>query len=345
MFQWSALKKPYYVLAPMEDVTDTVFRRLVASCARPDVFFSEFTSTDGMFSPGWSNVVHRLRFDKGEGPLIAQIWGNNPEHYLRATRRIQELGFDGVDINMGCPVEKIIKSGSCSALIENPALAKELYLAAKEGAGDMPVSIKTRIGFKTRVTEEWAQFLLELEPAALTVHGRTAKQLSKGSADWSEIAKVVAIRDALKIDTNIIGNGDVKDLHEADRRVEETGVDGIMIGRGLFDNLFLFDRSVPPLAERTPREKLHLLLEHVRLFHEVWQGEKPFRILKKYFKIYASHFDGASQLRMQLVETESAAEVEHLVHSFLESMTDGDCPTEFPQEEMSEVAKGQPSYG
>jgi len=319
MFQWSKLKKPYYVLAPMEDVTDTVFRRLVGLCAAPDVFFSEFTSTDGMFSPGWSNVVHRLRFTSDEAPLIAQIWGNNPQNYFRAACQIRELGFHGIDINMGCPVEKIVKSGCCSALIENPTLAAELYSAAKEGAGELPVSIKTRIGFKIRATEEWCQFLLELRPAALTVHGRTAKQLSKGNADWGEIAKVVSMRDALQGETQIIGNGDVRSLEEADQRVAETGVDGIMIGRGIFDNLYLFDRSLPPLAERTPAEKLGLLLQHVQLFEEEWKGEKPFRILKKYFKIYASHFDGASQLRMQLVETESAEEVEELVHNFLAS--------------------------
>ncbi|MCB0328115.1 MAG: tRNA-dihydrouridine synthase [Bdellovibrionales bacterium] len=301
----------------MEDVTDTVFRRLVASCGAPDVFVSEFTSTDGMFSPGWSNVVHRLKFTEGESPLVAQIWGNKPELYQKAASRIRELGFHGIDINMGCPVEKIIKSGCCSALIDNPSLAAELVLAAKEGAGGLPVSVKTRIGFTTRHTEPWIEHLLSLQPDAITVHGRTAKQLSKGTADWGEIAKCVQLRDEARLETVIIGNGDVKSLEEADLRVAESGADGVMIGRGIFDNLFLFQRGAAPLSERSVSEKLGLLLRHIDLFEETWKGEKPYRVLKKYFKIYASSFDGASQLRMQLVETENAEEARALVDRFL----------------------------
>lgn len=301
----------------MEDVTDTVFRRLVADCGRPDVFVSEFTSTDGMFSPGWSNVVHRLKYTEGERPLVAQIWGKDPERYRLAAAKIKELGFNGIDINMGCPVEKIIKNGCCSALIDNPSLATELYQAAKEGAGGLPISIKTRIGFRERATEAWATHLLSLKCDAITVHGRTAKQLSKGSSDWSEIAKFVQLRDEMELDTKIIGNGDVKSLDEADLRVSESGVDGVMIGRGIFDNLFLFDREATPLADRSTEEKLRLLERHIELFEEIWQGEKPYRVLKKYFKIYATNFAGASQLRMQLVETESAAEARQVIADFI----------------------------
>ncbi|MCI5066779.1 tRNA-dihydrouridine synthase [bacterium] len=317
MFSWAKLPKSFTVLAPMEDVTDSAFRRLVASCGAPDLFVSEFTSTDGMFSPGYSNVVHRLKYAPGEHPLIAQIWGNSPEKYFKAGAKLRELGFDGVDINMGCPVEKIIKGGACSALIENPSLAAELYLAAKEGAGPLPVSIKTRIGFRSRATEAWGAHLLALRPAALTVHGRTAKQLSKGAADWDEIRKVVELRAEISPETRIVGNGDVKSMAEVDARVAESGVDGVMIGRGIFENLFVFNRSATPLAERSVEEKLSLLLRHVELFEETWREEKPFRVLKKYFKIYAAHFDGASQLRMQLVEAESAAEVRGLIYRFL----------------------------
>lgn len=317
---WKSLPRPFSVLAPMEDVTDVVFRSLVRECGAPDVFFSEFTSTDGMFSPGEHKVVHRLERSPDESPLVAQIWGRNPENYFKASQKLASLGFDGIDINMGCPVEKIIRSGNCSALIEEPDLAAELIAAAKEGAAGLPVSVKTRIGFKVQKTEEWTGFLLEQGIAALTVHGRIAKHLSKYSAKWEEIGKVVALRDSLKVNTTIIGNGDVLTLEEINEKHQEHGVDGVMIGRGIFENLFLFDPDKTPLRERSIDEKLSLLMRHVELFEEFWKERKPYRVLKKFFKIYATHFAGASDLRMKLVETETSDDARVVIEEWKTSM-------------------------
>ena len=196
----------------MEDVTDTVFRRIVAHCGAPDVFFTEFTSADGLCSVGYDAVAHRLRYTEAERPLVAQIWGIHPDTHMKAARLAVEMGFDGIDINMGCPVKKIVKTGACSGLIENPTLAREIYLATREGAGDLPVSIKTRCGFRSWRTEEWTGFLLELEPVVLTVHGRIARDESKYPADWDQVARVVTLRDQMESPTIILGNGDVTSL-------------------------------------------------------------------------------------------------------------------------------------
>jgi len=163
---WKTLPRPFSVLAPMEDVTDSAFRRFIAKCGRPAVFYTEFTSTDGICSAGFSGVKHRLKYTEDERPLVAQIWGNNPDNYFKTCRILCEMGFDGIDINMGCPVPKVAKKGACSALIDNPDLARELIIAAKEAAGKIPISVKTRLGFKHLKTEEWGQTLLELKPAA-----------------------------------------------------------------------------------------------------------------------------------------------------------------------------------
>lgn len=308
---WNKLQAPILALAPMEDVTDTVFRRLVASCGRPDVFFTEFASADGICSRGRDGVIHRLKYTEEERPLVAQIWGNKPENYYKAAQLIFEMGFDGIDINMGCPVHKIVKDGACSALVENQPLAQELICAAKEGAGGLPVSVKTRLGFRSWKTEEWTSFLLGLEPAVLTVHGRIAKDMSKKPARWDEIGRVVEIRDDLGVSTLVLGNGDVESLEDAYQKTEQYKVDGIMIGRGIFNDLFIFNRETTrPLRIREPQEKIDLLLQHCRLHRKVWEGQKPYKVLKKYFKIYVNGFHGASELRAQLMETNSLQEAE-----------------------------------
>lgn len=309
---WQTLPRPIQALAPMEEVTDTVFRRIVARCGRPHVFFTEFVSADGLFSAGRDAVIHRLQYTPVEKPLVAQIWGNKPENYLKAAALLREMGFDGIDINMGCPVPKVVRHGACSALIENRALVRELLAAAREGAGGLPLSIKTRIGFRRRVTEEWIGFLLELEPEALTVHGRIAKHLSAVPADWQEIAKAVALRDAMGAKTLILGNGDVFSAAELQEKAAQSGVDGVMVGRGIFRDLFLF-RPAHAMLEMSPGQRLDLMLEHARLFMETWGETRDFAVLKKFFKIYAAGFAGAQALRTQLMAAESLAEVELLV--------------------------------
>lgn len=296
-------------MAPMEDVTDTVFRRIVMSCGKPDLFFTEFTNVEGLASLKGNDIVaQRLLFTPEEKPIIGQIWGKNPQHYLEAAKRLRESGFDGIDINMGCPEKSIVKSGCCAALINNRPLVSEIIQATKEGAGELPVSVKTRIGFNTIVTEEWISFLLQHSLAALTVHGRTAKEMSLVPAHWDEIAKAVQLRNHMKVDTIMIGNGDVLSKNEALDKVSRFGVDGVMIGRGIFQNPYLFSDS-SHWTNMPVKERLLLLKRHLELFHQTWGNTKHFPIMKKYVKIYVSGFDKASELREELMNTTTVEEM------------------------------------
>jgi len=315
---WHSLKGPIKVLAPMEDVTDTVFRRIVARCGRPDVFFTEFTNTDGMCSEGRDAVIHRLQFTEEERPIVAQIWGNNPEHYLRASRDLSSMGFDGIDINMGCPVKKIVKNGHCSALIENKPLVQELIAAAKEGAGEIPVSVKTRLGFRRLETEHWAQFLLEQNPAVLTMHGRIAKEMSDFPANWEEIGKVVKLRDEMGSETLIIGNGDVESLEDIELKARSYGVDGAMVGRGIFHNIFLFDPDRSG-TEVPPPERIALLLDHLHLYRATWGSDKNFEVMKKFVKVYVTGFQGAAKLRGHLMEASDYAQIDEILADWSKS--------------------------
>lgn len=304
---WQNLKKPFFALAPMEDVTDTVFRRMVIEFGRPDVFFTEFTSVEGMFSPGSKEVTQRLKYTNEELPLIAQLWGVNPENFKKAAELVSELGFTGIDINMGCPVRKIIKNGGCSALIKTPALAKEIYLATKEGANGLPVSVKTRIGFKNIDTENWIGEVLSWKPDALTVHGRTVAELSKVPCHWDEIGKAVVLRDQISPNTIMIGNGDIKSIEEGLAMHNEWGVDGIMIGRGIFENPYVF--SSLNLSEISFKERLSMVHKHVTLHRGVWGDSHNFNPLKKFFKMYIRGFDGAAQVRDEMMRMNTVEEI------------------------------------
>lgn len=305
---WQTLPKPFFVLAPMDGVTDTVFRHVVAEAAAPDVFFSEFTNTDSFCSSkGHESTAYRLKFTLDEQPMVAQIWGTNPEHFAEMAKGLAEMGYAGVDINMGCPVKDVIKKGACSGLIQTPALAAEI-IAATKTAG-LPVSVKTRIGFKTKNTEEWLGFLLQQDIVALTVHGRTAKEMSKVPAHWDEIAKAVKLRDEIAPNTLIIGNGDVQNRQHGLDLAKQTGIDGIMIGRGVFTNVFCFETE-PRLHDK--QELLGMLKRHLDLFEATWP-ERQFAPLKRFFKIYVRDFDGASELRAKLMEARNITEVRELL--------------------------------
>lgn len=315
---WETLPTPIFSLAPMEDVTDTVFRQIVISCGRPDVFFTEFTNVDGMNSRGDEKVSQRLLFTPFEKPLIAQVWGVTPENFFKAAKRIASMGFDGIDLNMGCPQRDVTRHGACSALIKNHALAKEIIEATREGAGKLPISVKTRIGFSKIVTEEWIGFLLEQNLPLITVHGRTAAEMSKVPAHWEEIGKAATIRNEMKKNTLIFGNGDVQSLSEAKEKVSRYGLDGIMIGRGIFHNPWLF-AGVDP-ATKTVKERLALLRKHVDFYERVWGKNKNFQVLKKYFKIYLADFEKASDLRAKFMETNSYQETKDLADALLRGM-------------------------
>ncbi len=317
---WQTLEKPIFILAPMEDVTDTVLRQVIARCGKPAVFFTEFTNVEGMFSKGAQFVNQRLRYTEVERPIVAQIWGTQPENFFRAAKKLIEMGFDGIDLNMGCPASGVAQKGACSGLINNRPLAKEIIDATKEGAaGIIPVSVKTRLGYRV-IDFEWINFILEQEVAALTVHARTVSEMSKVPAHWDKLKTVVEMRNARQSSTLIIGNGDVKSLSDARQRVAEARADGAMIGRGIFENPYLFSDTIT-ISDKMPQEKMQLLLEHMRLWQDTWADSKHFPPLRKFFKVYANGFPGAQELRMQLMETQNPEETECVVAAFLQSLS------------------------
>lgn len=298
--------KPFLVMAPMDGVTDYVFREIIAGAAKPDVFFTEFTNTEALCSKGYGKMVQNLRYSESQRPVVAQIWGTDPKNFYTVAKLIRDLGFDGIDINMGCPVRDVMKMGCGASLINNPAFASEMISAVKKGAPGLPVSVKTRIGVKSIVTEEWIGFLLGQHLQAITIHGRTAKELSKVPAHWDEIGKAVKLRDQYAPETVIIGNGDILNREQAQNAHKMYGVDGVMIGTGIFQNPWVFEK-IP--GKHTSRESLDLLLKHTKLFADTYPGERRFAAMRKYFKIYVRSFSGATTLMKQLMEAKDFSEV------------------------------------
>ena len=231
-----------------------------------------------------------------------------------------DMGFDGIDLNMGCPASGVMQKGACSGLMNNRPLAKEIIDATKEGAaGIIPVSVKTRLGFRA-IDFDWITFVLEQKPAVLTVHARTVSEMSKVPAHWDKLKTVADMRNAMQSTTLIIGNGDVKSLSDAKQKVAQAGADGAMIGRGIFENPYLFSENIA-LSDKTQQEKMQLLLEHMRLWNDTWGNTKHFPTLRKFFKVYANGFPGAQELRMQLMETQNPEETEHVVTAFLQAIS------------------------
>jgi len=323
---WNELQNPIFALAPMEDVTDTSFREIVAGLADPkylSILYTEFTSVDGMNHPvGKMRVGERLIVSDSEKQLlkqkniklIAQIWGKKPELFHKiATELTAEYDFDGLDINMGCPVKNVVKNGCCSALINEPNLAKEIILATQE-ATHLPVSVKTRTGIRLHDTENWIANLLETKPAALILHGRTQKQQSDGLADWEEIAKGARIRDQINPETKFLGNGDVLSVAQGKELCSKYQLDGIMIGRGIFHNPWFFN---PSHLAPTKSEKLQQLLLHTQLFERNWGGKKNLNILNRFYKIYTNDFPGAAKLRADLMDAHTFEEVYRIVQDVI----------------------------
>ncbi len=323
---WKNIKQPIFALAPMEDVTDTAFRELmlkISDSTKLQVLFTEFTSVDGMNHPvGRVRVSERLVVSEEERTLlkstgvklVAQIWGSKPELFHSVTKLItEEYDFDGIDINMGCPVKNVVKNGACSALIGDPERAKEIVLATKE-ATHLPVSVKTRTGIREHITEEWMTHLLSVKPAAITLHGRTQKMMSEKPANWEEVGKASLLRHALEPEIPMLGNGDVWTYQQGVDYCKQYHLEGIMIGRGIFQNPWFFnpERDVP-----MQKEKLQTLINHVDIFDRVWTGTKNFNLLKRFFKIYANGFDGAGALRGKLMETRNPEEVRILLQDYL----------------------------
>ncbi|KKT88574.1 MAG: tRNA-dihydrouridine synthase [Parcubacteria group bacterium GW2011_GWC1_45_14] len=300
-------------MAPMADVTDFAFRQMFAKYGAPDVFYTEFVSADGLASEeGRKFLSKELRFSENERPIVAQIFGAHPENIKIAAKLVADLGFDGLDINMGCPDKAVIKQGAGAALIRTPELAREVIRAAKEGAPNIPVSVKTRIGFNKIETEQWISQIVAEKPDCLIVHGRTKKEMSEVDAHWDEIAKAAEI--AREAGITVVGNGDLKSLEEGIGKAEQFGLDGIMVGRGIFGKPWFFNREQ---KEISLEKRLEIMLEHTELFEKEMVGVKGFHVMKKHYKAYVSGFSGAKELRVKLMEAESASEVRNIVKEYL----------------------------
>ena len=325
---WDQLPKPFFCLAPMADVTDVAFRRIIAKYGGPDVLWTEFVSADGLISRGRDRLLRDLIFTEAERPIVAQLFTAKPEKMFAAAKIIVELGFDGLDINMGCPDRKIEKQGAGAALMKNPPLAREIIAAAKAGvAGRLPVSVKTRLGYARDELKTWLPELLAENLAAVTIHARTRAELSRAPAHWDAIARAVTIRNELKSQTLIIGNGDAKNLEMAKIRAEETGADGIMLGRAIFGNPFLFSKLEPRTHLKDVQgeslsieKKLRVLVEHAELFEKLLGDVKNFAVMKKHFKAYLSGLANTNELKQKLMTVPNTAAVKQIVDKFLSSM-------------------------
>ena len=324
---WNNLNKPFFCLAPMSDVTDIAFRTMISKYSKNRenknnvIFWTEFVAADGLCDKhARKKLSHILRYKEGERPIVAQVFGANPENMKKACQYIASLDFDGIDINMGCPDKSVVAQGAGSALIKNPELARKIIRAAQEGvkiAGkNIPVSVKTRIGFNKEEIDNWIGELIKENISALTIHLRTKKEMSKVPANWKYIPKIKKMIKASKKDILLIGNGDVKDINDAKEKIEKYGCDGIMIGRGIFGNPWFFDEGK---KEISTEEKLNALVEHTKLFEKELGEVKNFDVMKKHYKAYVNGFDGAKEIRIKLMEKKNSKEVENAIRSFLKN--------------------------
>lgn len=309
---WNELPKPFFALAPMEAVTDVVFRHVIAHAAKPDLFFTEFVNVSSYCSEkGIASTRGRLAFTDDEQPIIAQIWGNKPDEFAKMSVGLAEMGYRGIDINMGCPDKAVVRNCSGSALIRTPDLAGELIQATK--ASGLPVSVKTRLGDnKLEGWQDWISFLLKQDIANLSVHLRTRKEMSKVSAHFELIPEIKKLRDEIAPQTLLTINGDIRDRQHGTEIINQYGIDGVMIGRGVFSDPFAFEIEK---REHTRDELLQLLNLQLDL-HDKYSAElepRKFDPLKRFFKIYIRGFNGASELRSQLMLTKSTNEVRRVL--------------------------------
>ena len=306
---------PKFILAPMDDVTDSVFRQVIADCAPPDLFFTEFTNVDGLQSTGRLKLIHRLAFSDKEKPIIAQIWGLKPENFYKTTKELIKMGFAGVDINMGCPEKTVVKNGACSALMNNRDLAVEIIKATQKAAsGKIPVSIKTRLGYN-EFDLSWHELLLSQNLDMITIHGRTKKQMSNVPNDWAAIGEIRKLRDKIAPKTLIIGNGDILNRAQGLELAKKYKLDGIMIGRGIFSDPYVFAKDSPWLT-LSNQQRVELYKKHIKLFRDTYKNnERSIRTLNKYCKIYINGFDGAKDIRDKLMHAESIDRLLKLVES------------------------------
>lgn len=309
---WINVPKPFFILAPMEAVTDVVFRHVIQKAGRPDFFFTEFVSTDGYCSPlGRHSTVGRLTFTNDEEPIVPQIWGDKPEHFREMAFGLKEQGFQAIDINMGCPAKDVVKKGAGSGLIRTPQRAAEIIKATKEAG--LPVSVKTRLGdVSLEEWHVWLRHILEQDVVNLTVHLRTRKEMSNVHAHYEQIPEIKALRDTIAPHTLLTINGDIRDREHGLQLASEYGVDGIMIGRGIFDNPYAFTDHKP-----TQNELFELFRYHLDTYDSYVEqfGPRPFDPLKRFFKIYIKGIPGAAEQRDQFMHTKTTDEARAMLDS------------------------------
>lgn len=309
---WKKLTKPIICLAPMADITDVAFREILAKYGKPDVMWTEFVSADGLCSVGIDKILPDLIYTDCQRPIVAQIFGSNPDNIEKTAHLIKKLGFDGIDINMGCPDRSIEKQGAGAALIKNPALAQKIIMAAKKGAGDLPVSVKTRLGYNHLDTINWVSSLLKAKPAVITLHLRTRKEMSKVNPHWDEVCKVVDL--AKNSNTLIIANGDVKSVNDAMDMAKEYKVDGVMMGRAAIGNPWLFNGHSKEAILST---KMRVMLEHAQLFEKYYGDKKNFLIMRKHMNAYIKGIPHIKPLRTKLMQTKTYDEASSLIKEYL----------------------------
>ena len=306
---YNQLNKPFTVLAPLDDVSDVVFRQVISECAKPDLLFTEFVNVDGLQSVGREKLLHKLWKTDSDDPIIAQIWGKTPDNYLKTAHDLVKMGFAGIDINMGCPDKAVIKNGCCVALINNRELAKDIIDATKAGAnGKLPVSVKTRLGFND-IDLSWHEFLLNQKLDALYIHGRTKKEMSLVPAHWEVINQIRVMRDKISPETKIIGNGDIKNRTEALEYANKYKLDGIMIGRGIFEDPYAFSKK-SNWTNFTRHQKIDLLKRHLELFISTYKNhERSQNVMKRFCKIYINNFAGAKELRESVMNQKTLSDI------------------------------------
>ena len=328
---WTQLHRPFFCLAPMSDVTDIAFRHILAKYGKNRenkdrvVFWTEFVAADGLCNKlAKKKLSHILKFSNSERPIVAQVFGANPENMKKACQYIASLGFDGIDINMGCPDKSVVAQGAGSGLIRTPKLARKIIEAANAGiksAGvQIPLSVKTRIGFNKEEIDTWIPELLKEDISALTIHLRTVKEMSLVPANWDYIKKIKELIRKSGKDILLIGNGDIQSIKDGEEKALKYGCDGVMIGRGVFGNPWFFTGREN--ADISIEERLNVLIEHTQLFEKELSKpkHKSFAVMKKHFKAYVNDFPGAKELRIKLMETENATGVRKIIDDFLKKM-------------------------
>ncbi|MDD5099188.1 MAG: tRNA-dihydrouridine synthase family protein [Candidatus Colwellbacteria bacterium] len=308
---WDKLSRPISASAPMAGVTDAAFREMLAKYGKPSVIWTEMVSLTGMKVRGEENFENEMRFSFREKPVVLQVFGSNPDEFLICGEIAERRGFDGIDINMGCPDQGVEKQGSGACLIKSSSLAQEIIIAAKEGSRGLPVSVKTRIGYsKKSEMEKWMEAVASARPAAITIHGRTRSERREGRADWKAIAEAREIIKSINKKIIVLGNGDIISKEDGEKKSEETGIDGYMAGRAIIGNPWFFIGK-----EANRNERIKAAVEHAILFEKIYGETEPFDLMKNHFAGYLAGFDGAKELRIRFMAAKNSEEAAMIADS------------------------------